>query len=195
MWRTLLLLLAFATGCGPAPSAPASSCGPAVFDPLTQIIVDKARLDDLELWQAGLVLGEAQGRAVLHVLDTVGGEHTFDCKLHGRHYGLVAGASANATASYPLETPPGISARAIVDRYEGPHVGADVGVGFHWRELENPSGVKMNLTTLSFGLGATPVTWEEIELRLDDDPLDAARAAFDSPDDDPPFEDEPADDP
>lgn len=165
-----LLSTALAVGCTAALTC---ACGAGFVDPLAQILVEDAHLESLELWQAGLVVGKAEGAAVLVIHDTVGQEHVFDATLGGSHAGLVVDASTNLTAGaeYPFRTPPNTNARQLVTSYQGPHVALDVGVGFHFRELTSATGVKLNVTTLSLGVGAVPFSWETLALVLVDDPL------------------------
>lgn len=150
------------------------ACPSSFVDPLASIVVEDAHLEGVELWQAGLVLGKAEGKAVLVIHDTVGQEHVFDATLGGSHAGLVADASTNVTdgAEYPLRPPPNTNARQLVTSYEGPHVALDVGVGFHFRELTSATGVKLNVTTLSLGVGAVPFSWETLAVVLVDDPIE-----------------------
>ena len=174
MKRTLLLLLWFA-GCRAPAQQPVVGCNQTTVDPLAAVLVADARLEDMTLWQAGLGVGHAQGDSTLVVTTTDGVEQSFDARLDGTHFGLVVDASDDNTlgAAYPLALPPGlqISVRQLLGHYQGPHVGIDVVVGGHWRQLKNPSNVSLNVTSLSFGLGAVPATWEDLDLELWDDPL------------------------
>lgn len=176
----LALLLACFVGCLPQDPTEGGGCGLVLDDPLAAILVDNAHLDDVTLWQAGLLGGRSEGRATLVVQDDNGNVINFAAVLEGSHVGLVADASIDVTgdAIYPLVLPAAaVSVRDLLGRYQGPHVGIDVVAGFHWRELANPSAVRLNVTTLSFGLGFVPASWEIIGLQVRNDPADFVAAA------------------
>jgi hypothetical protein len=163
MNRIAFVMAPFVVGC----------IGTTTFDPLQDITVASAELRDVTMWQAAVGAGVADGEAQLFVVDTNGQEIEFDCTLEGLHVGLVADASALVTwGPYPLEVPAGLNARQLLGDYEGPHVGIDVGVGAHYRDLRNDDNVHWNLTAMSLGVGVTPLTWESINVQLDDDPAE-----------------------
>ena len=178
--KRALCLVVFFLGCRAAPSgsgaAVSAGCLPsAAVDPLAAVRVGDAHLEGLTLWQAGLASGHAEGDATLVIHDTVGNESRFDARLDGSHVGLTADASVDlGNGSYELQLPPGgtiVTARQLLGVYQGPHVGLDVGIGGHWRNLKNSAGVLLNVTTLSFGIGTVPASFESMDLELWDDPL------------------------
>jgi hypothetical protein len=170
-----LLVAGFVCGCLPDDPLSSGGCGTVVNDPLALITVSTAHLEDLELWQAGAGAGRTDGSATLVVTDVDGELHEFDAMLQGSHMGLVLDASVDVAfnTEFPLVLPENaaITVRQLLGTYEGTHVGVDLIAGFHWRELKNPSQVRLNITTLSFGLGFVPITWEVLGLQLFDDPV------------------------
>jgi hypothetical protein len=172
--RTLLLALFF-LGCREAAPEPDTGCGGRVEDPLTSIMVRSARLEDVGLWQAGLGIGHAEGEARLVIIDTSGERHRFRARLDGTHAGLTADLSMSPRAGpyelrLPQEAPAPLNARQLLGSYSGLHVGLGAVVGIHFRELENDSDVRLNLTGLTLGLGAVPASWEGLDLQLWNDP-------------------------
>jgi hypothetical protein len=95
--------------------------------------------------------------------------------LDGIDEGLAMDASVIATFDNPvtLELPStgGINARTLLGVYDGPVAGLELGAGFKWRHLENPSNVGLTLANLSLGLGAVPMAFEQLDVELEDDPL------------------------
>lgn len=175
--RLAPLIAAFLFGCtAEDPGSAGGGCGTVVVDPLAAITVAEAHLEGLELWQAGLIAGRTDGVATLVVTDVDGNELEFDAMIRGGHAGLVMDASVDVAFDneFPLILPPNtpITVRGLLGNYSGTHVGIDLIAGFHWRELQNASLVRLNVTTLSFGLGFTPMTWETVGLQLFDDPLE-----------------------
>jgi hypothetical protein len=155
----------------------ADSGGPkgctSLDDPLAQIPVVQARLDDLSLSHTVAFVGPANGRATLLVLDDEGIEHAFDARLDGVDWGAAVKASAAITfgAPIPLELEPDtLTARELLGVYEGPVAGIDVGLGVTWRRLENDAGVVLVIAGLSAGLGIAPLAFEQLDLQLQDDP-------------------------
>ncbi len=177
MRRAIVLCLLFA-GCRPPADSSGAGCGANPSDPLGFSVAD-AQLVDLGMWQAGLGVGHIEGDATLLVHDLEGEEHDFDARLDGTMVGLVADASFEPRldgAQYPFDLPEGggVSARGLLGSYEGPHVGLEIGAGVQWRNLANSAtGVNLLVTSLAFGLGATPTTYESLDLELWDDPLAA----------------------
>jgi hypothetical protein len=47
----------------------------------------------------------------------------------------------------------------------------DIGLGVTWRRLENEAGVVFVIAGLSAGLGIAPLAFEQLDLQLEDDPL------------------------
>lgn len=173
--RLVPLIAAFLFGCTPEDPRSAGGCGTVVVDPLAAITVAEAHLENLQLWQAGLMAGRTDGAATLVVTDIDGNELAFDAMVRGGHAGLVMDASFDVAFDneFPLTLPQNpITVRDLLGNYEGAHVGIDVVAGFHWRQLQNPSLVRLNMTTLSFGLGFTPITLEKVGLQLFNDPVD-----------------------
>ncbi|HEY4222466.1 MAG TPA: hypothetical protein VGO62_14020, partial [Myxococcota bacterium] len=170
-------LALFFGGCRPAADQPDTGCG-GVVDPLEAITVADAHLEHVSLWQVGFGVGHTQGDATLVIHDTSGTETSFDARIDGTHAGIAIDASADAAgdAQFPLPLPAGavLSARDLLGNYSGLQIGGDLGVGGHYRKLFNDQSVALEMTTLSFGIGVDPATWEWLDLELWNDPLEDA---------------------
>jgi len=181
--RALVLCLLFCACRPPAPNNfGGGGCGgPGFTDPLAKTIVD-AQLDDVTMWQAGLGLGHLEGDAQLIVHDDDGEEQTFDARLDGTSFGLVAEAAIDSTFGVPytftLPTGAPTTIRQVLGPFTGPHVGVDVGAGVQWENLENTAKVRLNITSMSFGLGVTPATYESVDVELWDDPANQTGGCF-----------------
>src|SRR6185437_10605271 len=107
MKRSIFALLLFAVGCEPINPGP-TGCGTLV-DPLLAVTVTDAHLENVQVWQAGLVVGHSEGTASLIVDATDGITRNFATTLTGEHSGLVVDASFDDTfgANIPLGLPPG----------------------------------------------------------------------------------------
>ena len=158
--------------CTLAVAASLTACvGTTTFDPFAEIVVDEAHLEDIEMWQAAVGFGIVDGRADLEIIDVQGDEHSIDVTLRGAVVGLVAdGSVAIAVGDVPLVLPGERDARDLLGPYDGASVGVDVGVGGHYRDLTNDSGVRMQLASFSVGVGAQPLAWESLDIQARDDP-------------------------
>lgn len=152
-----------------------SGCpGGDVDDPLSRIIVQDAHLEDAWLSNLGAVVGGGNGECDLVVNDIDGERHVFPSTLGTRSLGLSLDASVLLTfGDVDFTVSPGdLTARDLVGAYSGLHVGGGVILGGHWRDMKHvDSGAKLAFASMSVGLGVVPLTWEDMALRLVNDPI------------------------
>lgn len=158
-------IVAFTVGCP----------GGLVDDPLSQILVESAHLDEVSLSNVGVIVGGGSGEALLVVDDTDGERHEFPSTLGTRDVGLLLDASFLVTfdGDIPFTLPETqLTARELIGLYSGPHVGGNPIVGAHWREVKHiTSGASLTMAAWSVGVGVVPLAWEDLTLLLVDDPL------------------------
>lgn len=167
--RCSTIALLCLTACRPTPMN--IGCGDG-GDPLADIVVSEASIDDLSLWSAGLIVGGTDGDGILHIVDDVGDTHDFSTMVQGSIVGLTAGVNTQIDdVTVPIDlNGQELTARDLVTVYEGVRAGADIIGGGQVRLLESDVGAKLVIGTFTLGFGATPIASESLRLYLNNDP-------------------------
>lgn len=150
-------------------AAGAGGCLAVEGEPLQELSVQSARIDRLQLCTAALIGGGSEGKGLLLIEDTGGGEHEAAVELRGGTVGFVMDISwESPIESLQLELPePGLSGDQLLGRYRGNSEAMVVVVGVEVRHLGNEHGVRVDQPF--FGLGVNMmVAFEWLDLALDD---------------------------
>jgi hypothetical protein len=167
--RLSTIVLLCLTACRPTPSN--YSCGGG--DPLADIVVAEASIDELSLWSASFVVGGTDGDGVLRIVSDDGEAFLFNTMVQGSIVGLTAGANTQiAGVTVPIDVEGlSLTARDLVTSYSGVRAGADIIGGAQVRLLESEVGAKLVMGTFTMGFGTTPIAHEQLTLYLFDDPI------------------------
>jgi hypothetical protein len=168
--RLATIALLCLTACRPTPLN--ISCGGG-GDPLAEIVVAEASIEELSLWSASFVVGGTDGDGILRVVSDAGEEFLFNTMVQGSIIGLTAGANTQiAGVTVPIDIEGlSLTARDLVTSYAGVRAGADIIGGAQVRLLESEVGAGLVMGTFTVGLGSTPIAREELTLYLFDDPI------------------------